>query len=1412
MVVKIGVGTRTSRATFARIYSTTGSDDRFPAFFLSFFPSFFLPGFRPLPSPMTFLAASDKNQLSKTIRKLRDRLVADLQNAADGAYRLSQRLEAVHGMPEAQFCKRKRLEAWIQEQEATVSGGKARKKVGQGEKLTDSRHFQGAVKLAGATLLNRLVVLLHLEAQGIRRTKVVMGGWDSRGYREFREFAPGLCQDETEGYGLLLGLIYDELSLELPGVFGRVGVTELIPVPASTLREVVTALNDLNPDIWRDDTTLGWVYQYWNDPEREALDDKLNGGGKIESHEVASKTQMFTERYMVEWLLQNSLGNFWLELCEAQGWRPEAIVSGTLARLEERRQDWRSQRERGEIPLDALMPIETELEERWKYWVPRHPLTPSPNKGEGKPEGNISSNRTPLARPGRGAGGEGKSIRDFKLLDPACGSGHFLVIAFDLLWALYEEEAQHRGEQWTDLEIAQWIITRNLHGVDLDERAVQIAAAALYLKVKARVKQPLTLNSLNLVAANLNLGSLPADHTALEKLRQEVERTIGIPPGLTNRIVEALKGADAWGSLLRVEDELDLAIAEFETALQEPKQLPLLPLLDSDLTGVGSVESVSAAQPTQPNSATSKDPQHRKAKLQQQLEQFLQRCTRSDDLGLRLQGEQLAAGVRFLRLLQRESYDLVVGNPPYQGSSKMADASFLTNHYKRGKADLYAAFLERGLELAKPQGYSALLTMRNWMFISQYSAIRQYLLEKFSLRLLGDLDRGGFESILDEVVSTVMSVFQKTTPLDKSIAIQPTPLDDNSRDSQRTNRKRAAVLLQVGRYEFEVERFDVIQEKPIVYWWDQDFLDRYANTPKLSSINSVKVGTSTANNVRFTRYAWEIKTVSIYRVDYFDNEDNMTWKWQPFINGAKGRKWIEPLLEIINWEYGALECRNLSGATMRNLSFNRKAGVAFVMIGSNFSARSHRYKSILGNKGSSVFSKSTEEIPNLLAILNSSKSKQIMQSLNPGVGFEVGDVTRLPLFPIESADEIFAQLETSFSQHEAARETSVEFQCPGPSCWVYAQDWAQQAVDREPGEPLPPWEPVYQEATPADWVSYSVGVALGRFPANSPSPEGNQMGLPHGILYLSAYFHPESSECLNHPATQFLRDTWQTQGERLAKGNRLGDWLRLNFFKEDHLKRYEQRPIYFPLSSEKRNFVAYVSIHRWQDDTLTTLLVEYLRPDLAHLEGALADLQTARYEGDKKTQAQAEKRYADLQKLRDELASFTNLVQHCAETGPPPAKASDPPITPATYRMDLDDGVMINSAALWPLLEPQWNTPKTWWHELCTAKGKKDYDWSHLAARYFPQRVDQKCQSDPSLAVAHGCFWNYHPAKAYEWELRLQDEIGPDFTIDEVNSDQHRQTFLKERSDLAAKLREKEEKRRERKYKKDTEDLSLWPQ
>jgi len=417
-----------------------------------------------------------KSLLAKTIRDLRARLLQDARAAAESAYRLAIPLKQA-GLDEAHRLQRERLEAWVDER-ARATLPKNAKEL----QAAQERFLRLAEKEAAATLLNRLVLVRHLEAIGLSKPAVVTGGWNSRGYREFRDFAPALLGDETEGYQALLQLLFDELALDLPGLFGDVGTTRLFPLPPGTLREVIERLDDPRLEsAWTDETTLGWVYQYWNDPEREALDAKIAEGKKIAPHEIASKTQMFTERYMVEWLLHNSLGLEWLCICKKHGWTADA--ERILPVLDARRAAWRKKREAGEVPLDALMPVEEGLEDRWKYFV----LQPIP-------EDAVKS--APA------------SIRALKILDPACGSGHFLVIAFDLLVELYREEARHRGTEVSNKEIAESILENNLHGVDIDPRAVQLAAAGLFLKARALSREARP-KQVNLVAPALNLGSLP---------------------------------------------------------------------------------------------------------------------------------------------------------------------------------------------------------------------------------------------------------------------------------------------------------------------------------------------------------------------------------------------------------------------------------------------------------------------------------------------------------------------------------------------------------------------------------------------------------------------------------------------------------------------------------------------------------------------------------------------------------------------------------------------------------------------------------------------------------------------------------------------------------------------------------------
>jgi hypothetical protein len=253
-------------------------------------------GLRPR-SPDITPHSSVRRRLSETIRDLRARLLADLHAAVVAEYRLTLPV-ARSGLSEAAAIKRQRLEGFLEEK---VRAGRARDAAGKEE--IRKRALEGAVKEAASTLLNRLVFVRRLEALGLSRPLVLTGGWRSQGFRELNDFAPGLTidtGDPAEGYPFLLKLLFDELALDLPGLFGEVGVSALISVPLPTLRAVVEALDeaDLAP-AWDDDTALGWVYQYWNDPEREALDAKVNGGGGGRTRSRARPRCSLS--YMVEW-------------------------------------------------------------------------------------------------------------------------------------------------------------------------------------------------------------------------------------------------------------------------------------------------------------------------------------------------------------------------------------------------------------------------------------------------------------------------------------------------------------------------------------------------------------------------------------------------------------------------------------------------------------------------------------------------------------------------------------------------------------------------------------------------------------------------------------------------------------------------------------------------------------------------------------------------------------------------------------------------------------------------------------------------------------------------------------------------------------------------------------------------------
>jgi hypothetical protein len=729
-----------------------------------------------------------REALRQGITGLRASMMAAFEKETRSRYHLDVPVEELDDGDHGDTLRaRAALELWLDEEARAEHSPKTLAALARGDAAavglhedTRQRLLREAQARVGATWVHRLVVLRQVEALGLRKQRYVTGGWGATIYKDLAAAAPELCVGVDQGYAFFLGLLVDEMATLLPGLFGRSALVALLPLPHSALRDLITLLNDpaLEP-AWRDDMTLGWIYQYWNDPVREDLDKKINEGGKIAPHEIAPKTQMFTDRYMAQWLVQNTLNPWWLAICQRNGWTPEAQRDGVLDALEAQRAAWRAALAAGEQAAEAPMRVLAGPQERWCWYVPRPVSAAMLEAAPRDPE-----------EPARA------SLRGLKLMEPSCGSGHILVLALEQLFSFYQEEARQRRAAWTPQEIVQWIIGENLHGLDIDPRAVQCAVAALWLKAQA-LAPGATLGPMQLVATDFSFARLAWDDVARVEFREALWARVGVEGLISDAILSAIGEAHHMGTLVRVDKGIEAALARGGMRAQQTDLL--LP-----------------------------SPAQAQEDVMEALERFVVERANQQDLAGQLRGEQVAAGARFVRMVQPGQYHVVLGNPPYQGANRLEDAAWLKKHYPAGKADLFAAFLLRGLELTCLGGLSALLTMRNWMFIKTYQELREAILSTYDLDVLLDLDRGAFAEVHNDVLAVSIAVFCNFPPDGRSkLALQPTPISDTSYDKARTRRKESLVLAQVGRFDFQPQALRGVEGWPLIYWWDKNFLNKY---------------------------------------------------------------------------------------------------------------------------------------------------------------------------------------------------------------------------------------------------------------------------------------------------------------------------------------------------------------------------------------------------------------------------------------------------------------------------------------------------------------------------------------------------------------------------------------------------------
>lgn len=659
-----------------------------------------------------------RRRLFKTVTACRNLLTEDFDNQLRGRFGIyaeEGRILEVDRLPGLDDTGRE-VARLLRERIDHLAAGKGREALGEAvHRLRREQAF---------TVLNRFAAVRMAEERELI-SQSVGGGFQSRGFRVFEQSTGGAALgDQYERYRVYLDCLFDELSLDLGVLFDRADAMGLLFPREQALRALFDELNhpDITP-LWAEDETIGWIYQYYNTDEerRDARYDK-NGKPKPpqDSRELAIRNQFFTPRYVVEFLTDNTLGRIWYEMCKGQ-----TKLKDQCSYLVRR-------------PTEIFLAVGESAPE-----TPDQDLSAEASaKAEGLSQDELL--KQPIHIPHRPV----KDPREIRLLDPACGSMHFGLYAFDLFETIYEEawdngscpalqEAYASVDEFLK-EVPRLIIEHNIHGVDIDPRATQIAALSLWLRAQKSWQQqkvpaadrPRVRRS-NIVCAE----PMPGSPEMLE------EFVATLKPGLLGELVKTvfdkMRLAGEAGSLLKIEEEIRTAI---DTARKEwlKQQSDLLTRKD------GSQEEFFETAEQQVINA-----------LRAYAEQ-----TETDSYQRRLFADDAARGFAFIDLC-RKCYDAWVMNPPFGAVTKDYQSAYVAT-YPLSKADMACAFVERGMSRMAPGGRTGVLMTRTPFFLSSFSKWRiQKIINEGGLQVFADLGYGVLDAMVETCAYVLEPIYQK---------------------------------------------------------------------------------------------------------------------------------------------------------------------------------------------------------------------------------------------------------------------------------------------------------------------------------------------------------------------------------------------------------------------------------------------------------------------------------------------------------------------------------------------------------------------------------------------------------------------------------------------------------------------------
>jgi len=1046
-------------------------------------------------------------------------------------------------------------------------------------------------------------------------------------------------KDEDLYRHLLLGQCH-QLHQAMPFLFEALDDETELLLPDNLTRtdSILRGLVDGIPEEdWEQVEIIGWLYQFYIFEKKDQVI-----GSVVKSEDIPAATQLFTPNWIVKYLVQNSVGRQWL-----MTYPDSSLKTQMEYYIEPAEQDASVK-----LALAAITPVSIEPE-------------------------------------------------SIKVIDPACGSGHILVEAYDVLRAIYEE----RGYRSRD--IPKLILENNIFGLDIDDRAAQLAGFALMMKARADDKRIFTRN------IKLNVLALQSTQDLdLPELWRKLDLNNVMQVGTTESIFE-----EAQSNLIDVVDDVDFNALESVLVLFEQAKT------------FGSLIHVP----------------HDQAGFLYELKNQLQPLTEKGDNFKKMAATVLLPFVEQAWLLAQQ-YDAVVANPPYMGGKGMNVELkvFAQKCFPDSKSDLFAMFMERAFDLLKDNGYNAQVNMQSWMFLSSFEKIRKWLLENKTIQTLTQVGYNSFPELNSKVVQVAMFVIknkQCTGYKGNYINLNSAPQSAN---------KNEVFLNRTGELEHIIssDEFTKISGCPIVYWANKTALVHFSLTESLGEIADLRSGISTGENDLFYRSWFEI---SINKTN-FSPEKIDDGKWFPIIRGGDFRRWYGNRESVINLEdAGADIIGSGNNFRLRSKEFYTKTGVTWSRITSGpLSFRIKTEDVNFGENSPCLFSYGNEKY--LLSLLNSKVSGYFLSLLSPTLSNQVVDVAKIPairshIVATDCADSLIELYKSDWDGSELSwnflRIPLIELTNIGgliECTWsIYKQKITSKIssaktieeqnnrlfIDayglQEELEPDVPLEQItltvnpkyryggnlsdeelaqrFQSDTLAELISYSIGCMMGRYRLDKPGLIYAHAGnVDFDKIYNDDTTNPFTAdddgiipltdqEWFKDDATNrfrdFVRTVWseenlQSNLDFVAESLCLNTlkpkksesnletvrrYLSTQFYK-DHLKTYKKRPIYWLFSSGKqKSFECLVYLHRYNEGTLSRMRTEYVTPLLGKYDSFAVQLNKQMEDASTSEATRIKKDLIALEKKQTELRTFDDKLKHYADM---------------RIKIDLDDGVKVN--------------------------------------------------------------------------------------------------------------------------------------